>query len=432
MANTKKFFIRFRLIGMLWLFLLVSMSVPALGGDFVFGVNADNWKGQVDNPGFGEAVDKLGAQFIVWHISPEELLSGHGALKLVNFCRDRKLGYLFNTELVNYIPNVPHFQKSDGTYRWDLLPSVMEALKDDPLFWGVVYDEPMLMQAMNKTTAANRTIQPYFADTSSMGALKAHNTVVAKIKELNKYYKSYGKRLVFEMVFPDYAHPVSRGGVVTAPKLMKENFNDLMFYVYSGAARQYNSKELWACVDLWFMDGFPEGGSPGGHTPAELYDALVYSYKAGFDYVYIEHIKGLVDSDFNLTQHGQKVVEFQRVKNSLSRGDWRNIKPAYVVRRFPDGYWGQKYSSFIPDRPYGSHKPHRKLSAAAAKWLAFLNQASNGVIPADANNWNAASHPYFRERKYRSEAGLQPFDLIDHKGEPDSNLNGVKFIDLTK
>jgi hypothetical protein len=80
---------------------------------------------------------------------------------------------------------------------------------------------------------------------------------------LAAYYDRYGRRLVFEMVFPDYAHSVSRGGAVTAPMLLKENFNDLMYYVYAGAARQYNRPELWACVALWFLDRFPESGQGG-------------------------------------------------------------------------------------------------------------------------------------------------------------------------
>ena len=427
-----------RIVGRLfvWLVLLVSLLVagPSIALGFNFGVNADNWDRQIDHPEYLSAFKAMGVNFIVWHISPEEVMSGQRLLDIIEFCRKNGFGYLFNTELVNYVPNVPYFQQPDGTYRWDINQNILEALKGDPLFLGVVYDEPMLMQSMNGQTYGERTILPYFIDTRDMPVPEAYEAVVSKISELSAYYRKFGKRLIFEMVFPDYAHPAARGGALPTAKLLKENYNDLMYYVYSGAARQYKQSELWACLDLWFVDRFPEQGgyTQAFHTPDDLFEALKYSYQAGFDYVYIEQMKGLVDGTFQLTDYGRKVVEFQKIRSRLNRSDWRNITPKRVIRRIPDGYWGQAYSYFFPDHPYGSHQPHPEIRKASAEWLKLLSVMSRGVIPPDANNWNAQKQPFFSQEKYRAMAGLQPFSLFDHHATAIETKPGVPFLDLVR
>jgi hypothetical protein len=247
----------------------------------------------------------------------------------------------------------------------------------------------------------------------------AYEKVVGKILNLTRFYGSYNKRLIFEMVFPDYAHSAARGGAVLAPKLLKENYNDLMYHMYSSAARQYRQNELWGCVDLWFLDQFPEQGQEGTecHTPQELFDSLAYSYRAGCDYVYIENVMGLIDSNFQLSEYGKKVVEFHQAKPDMQRGDWRTVNPRYLVRRFPDGYWGQEYSFFIPDHPYGSAFPHAETRQASGTWLALLSEMSQYVIQPDANNWNAVNHAFYGLRQYVSTAGLIPFEVIDHQAD---------------
>jgi hypothetical protein len=207
-----------------------SPHTPAEAQPFKFGVNADNWKNEIENPGFAQLLSDMGVEFVVWHLSPEEEASD-GITKIVEFCRKHQLEYLFNTELVNYVPGVPYFQNADGTYRWDLRRETLEKLKDDPLFLGQVYDEPMLMQSLRGETVQGRTIPPYFVDTSGMDPEKAFLAVAGKIHELQAYHATYGKDAAFEMVFPDYAHCAARGGAILTPKLLKENPNDLMFAV---------------------------------------------------------------------------------------------------------------------------------------------------------------------------------------------------------
>ena len=123
------------------------------------------------------------------------------------------------------------------------------------------------------------------------------------------------------MTFPDYPFAFARGGALLAPKLLKENFNDLMYAVYRGASLEYGSKELWACVDLWFLDKFPFGGKHDRayHTPAQLLETLQFAYSAGFDYVYIEQVKALTDGSYALSEYGQKVVEFQNWRRTHHR-----------------------------------------------------------------------------------------------------------------
>jgi len=413
----------------------ICFTAPAAkAATYHFGVNADNWSGQISNPAFLTGLKAMGVQFIVWHLSPEEE-NGPGLTTIVNFCRANNFSYLFNTELVNYVPDVPYFTNSDGTYRWDLRPATLQLLKSDPLFIGQVYDEALLMQSLSGSQVNGRTFPPYFVDTSGMTPQAAFDAVTAKIASLTSYFAQYNKIALFEMVFPDYAHAVARAGAQTAPKLLKENPVDLMTAVYAGAARQYNQKQLWACVDLWFLDKFPVNGVGGAgyHTPQQLYDALCYTYTTGYDWAYIEHVKGLLDqTTFALTDYGKQVVAFQKAKAGLRRGDWRTINPKFIVKRFPDGYWGQKYSTFLPDRPYGAPRPATTTTSSGPTWLSLLYMLSNGKLPSDANNWNAIMSPYFYGTPYFLTAGLPAMLVMDHTFQAFSNYPRATVIDLTK
>jgi hypothetical protein len=409
--------------------LLWAGSSPA----FKLGIDADNWKSQVGDPAFGAALKAMGVQFVVWHISPEEETSDTTLMAIVRFCRKNGLSYLFNTELVNYAPGVAYFAQSDGTYRWDLRPATLEKLRNDPLFLGAVYDEPMLMQGMNGVTVNKTIVLPYFAQTAAMDAQAAYEAVVSKITELSSYYRRYGKKMLVEEVFPDCAHAAARGGALLAPKMLKENYNDLMLYVYAGAARQYGQKELWVCADLWFLDKFPDNGvyKPGGHTPEELLSTLEFAYQWGIDYLYIERASGLMDSSFALSPYGKKVVAFQEEKSGLNVQSWKTFTPAYIVKRFPSGYWGQKYSSLIPDNPYGSRLPHASLKGPSDTWLRWLNKASGGKIPADADNWNAVNNPYYKTQPYKLSGGLPTTLVVDHRFADFSLFPSSTVVNLT-
>jgi hypothetical protein len=413
------------------LFLLLALDAFPIAV-YHLGIDADNWSGQVHDSRFEKSLRAMGVDFISWHIVPEEENDPKRLGEIVDFCRRNHWGYLFNTEIVNYAPGQSAFQHADGTYRYDLQPATLSALKDDPLFLGVVYDEAELMQSLAGTKGQKgNTLQPYFADTQKMAPEQAFLAVSAKVKELNSYYSSYRKRLIFEMVFPDGPFAMTRGGAIVAPKLLKENYNDLMYSVYRGAAIEYSSPELWACVDLWFLDKFPFGGKlkTGYHTPEDLAAALRYSFFNGFDYVYIEQVKALLDKNYQLTDYGRKVIEFQEWRKHHVPGHWRKESVQYYVLRFPDGNWGQEFSPFIPDHPYGS--PSNPYRAEDARWLTTLHELSKGVIPRDADTWNAMSHPVFGQRQYRLEAGLPPMLVFDHFGKPPANTK-AKVIDLTK
>jgi hypothetical protein len=411
---------------------LLSALTASCSTAYHLGVDADNWSGQVRDSRFEKSLREMGVDFISWHIAPEEENDPHRLQEIVSFCRRNHWGYLFNTEIVNYAPGQAAFRHSDGTYRYDLQSGTLSLLKDDPLFLGVVYDEAELMQTLAGTKdPKGNPIEPYFADTRKMTPEQAFLAVSGKVKELHSYYTSYGKRLIFEMVFPDNPFAMARGGGIVAPKLLKENYNDLMYSVYRGAAIEYSLPELWACVDLWFLDTFPFNGNrkTGYHTPDDLAAALRYSFFNGFDYVYIEQVKGLVDKNFELTDYGRKVVDFQEWRKHHEHGDWRKASIDYYVLRFPDGYWGQKFSTFVPDHPYGS--PSNPYGAQDARWLETLHELSKGVIPSDAATWNAMSHPMFGKRRYQLEAGLPPMVVFDQFGEPPAHAK-AKIIDLTK
>ena len=353
------------------------------------GIDADNWSGQTQNRQFENSLRRMKLDFVSWHIAPEEEKNPERLRAIVDFCRKNGWSYLFNTEIVNYRRGETVFKHADGTYRYDLAEHTLSELKDDPLFLGVVYDEADLMQALcGVLDEKGREIAPYLADTRKMSAPQAFLAVSAKVGELEARYRHYGKRLIFEMTFPDYPFAFARGGALLAPKLLKENYNDLMYSVYRGAALEYESKELWGCVDLWFLDKFPYAGKYGAgfHTPLDLEKTLQFAYSAGFDFAYIEQSKALMTEAYTLSVYGDKVIEFQNWRLMHEHGDWRTAPVASYIKRFPDGYWGQDYSSFIPDHPYGSWagNPYREVDA---RWFQALHELSKGSIPAGADTW---------------------------------------------
>ena len=382
------------------------------------GVDADNWSGQTQNPAFARGLTAMNIDFISWHIQPEEEADPKHLLAIVDFCHQHHWQYLFNTEVGNYRRDIPALHHTDETYRYDLAEKSLLLLKNDPLFLGVVYDETDMMQSLlGVRDEKGIALKPYLVDTRNLPAPEAFLAVANKITQLSALYRSNGKRLIFEMTFPDYPFAVARGGATLAPKLLKENFNDLMLAVYRGAALEYHSTELWACVDLWFLDKFPTAGKygPGYHTPEQLRDALQFANTAGFDYVYIEQVKALLDTSYNLTDYGRKVIDFQTWRKTHPHGDWRTAPIEYYVKRFPDGYWGQDNSPLIPDHPYGSWagNPYRNADTA---WFQTLNKLSHGAIPTDADTWNAVRSPSFKNRPYQPMAGLPPMVVFDHFG----------------
>jgi hypothetical protein len=268
-------------------------------------------------------------------------------------------------------------------------------------------------------------------DTRRLSAEEAFLAVSAKVAELTKRYQNYGKRLIFEMVFPDYPFAYARGGALLAPKLLKENYNDLMYAVYRGAALEYGSKELWACADLWFRDKFPFAGKyeDGYHTPAQLLETLQFAYSAGFDFVYVEQYKGLLKDDFTISVYGEKLLEFQQWRETHKQGDWRTAPIEYYVKRFPDGYWGQDYSTFIPDHPYGSWSGNL-YRARDQSWFKTLHELSHDSIPIDADTWNATRSPYYSQHPYQASAGLPPMVVFDQFGKLPHDSK-AKVIDLT-
>jgi hypothetical protein len=388
-------------------------------GPMQLGVDADNWSGQIADSRFESSLRLLKINFISWHLQPEEEGNLERLHTIVQFCRKNHWPYLFNTEVVNYRREDSQFRHQDGTFRYDLAERTLVELKDDPLFLGVVYDEADLMQAMcGVVYGKGGPIEPYFVDTRKLPPAEAFLAVSAKVAELKRRYEAYGKRLIFEMIFPDYPFAFARGGGLLAPKLLKENYNDLMYAVYRGAALEYHSKELWACVDLWFLDKFPLGAKTGEgyHTPGQLLETLQFAYSAGFDFVYVERFQGLMNENYSLNAYGEIVIDFQHWRDTHRQGNWRTAAVEYYVKRFPDGYWGQDYSTFIPDHPYGSWvgNPYRELDE---KWFKTLNELSHGTIPADADTWNATRSPYFSKRPYQASAGLPPIVVFDQFGK---------------
>lgn len=421
---------------------------------FRLGINADNWSGQIESEQFRKSVKELEVDFIVWHIHPVEIDSGLIG-KIAEYSREEGLGYLFNTEVVNYLPPDIRFAADAGlTYRWDLDEKLLDLLKADPLFLGVVYDESLLMQSLAGTVVNGRPVAPYYVETRGMTPEKAFAAVADKIDALSARYQKYGAKLVLETLFPDFAFAGARGGAVLAVKLLKENYIDLMSMTAAGAARQYLSvnaergrgQELWACVDLWYLDGFPNAtahgnvGKNGGHTPENLRLALEYAYNFGFDAAYIEMNKGLMDATWALTEHGRAVVEFNRWRGEQPEraADWRTPPPAeFTVRRFPSGNPGGRLPDFLNLSSYGAGTYRFQQCLPNARtgycgrdqaWFRWFSEHAGNVETTGPDSFagttfnsqahNAKSAETKIGRPYRPLAGLPPVDFVDHTAPP--------------
>ncbi|MDR1612303.1 MAG: hypothetical protein LBT97_05905 [Planctomycetota bacterium] len=432
---------------------LLVVAVFARGGGaqaatpFRLGLNADNWSGQTDSAQFRESVRELGVEFIVWHVHPVEIDTGH-IQKAIEFCRRDGLGYLFNTEVVNYLPPEARFAADGGkTYRWDLGASLLNQVKDDPLFLGVVYDEPLLMQSLAGAVVFNRPVPPYFADTNKMTPEKAFDAVAGRIDELSAHYRQYNARMVLETLLPDASFVGARGGAVLAVKLLKENYLDLMTMMAAGAARQYlpeNEKkgrglELWACVDLWYLDTFPNAemhgttGKNGGHAPELLRQALEYAYNAGFDAAYIEMNKGLMDAAWKLTGHGTAAAAFDRWRKARPErtADWRTPPPAaFTVRRFPSGNPGGKLPDFLNLSAYGSGSYRfRDCRPSAGTGYCGKDQAWFKWFAAHAKNVGPVAPEAFAGTTFNSGAE-SPGSALERIGRPYQPLAGLPVIDF--
>ncbi len=447
------------LLGLALVLALFSASAEA-ASKFRLGLNADNWNNQVDSAEFKKSVRNLGIEFIVWHVSPEEFAT-RSLLRVVDYCRKNNLDYLFNTELVNYVPGVTEFAADGGrAYRWDLRPEIMEYLKDDPHFLGVVYDESLLVQSLLGTTIEvpghdKIPVKPYYVDTAQMKPEAAFGAVADKIGQLDGYYRKYNKRLVLETLFPDSSFVTARGGAIWAVKFLKENYNDLMTMMAEGAARQYQKDgkghdrglQLWACVDLWYLETFPNvaehglGQSAGGrqgHTPDELYESLVYAYERGYDAAYVEMAKGLMDKQWKLTAHGQAVVKFNewRQKQPARTADWRVAPQAQLtVRRFPSGNPGGRLAKFLDMRSYGSKNyrfstclsPIRRTGAPAAKTAAEASAAEYCVMDLEWWGWfRAMTGPGAPKTRHELQMLKTQLDALRVDGEKVEGVEKAK------
>ena len=143
----------------------------------------------------------------------------------------------------------------------------------------------------------------------------------------------------------------------------------------------------------------------------------------------LEQVKALMDGNYGLTEYGKKVVAFQNWRATQNRGNWRTAPVTYYVKRFPDGYWGQSYSTFIPDHPYGSWvaNPYHHLDDC---WFKTLEELSHGTIPREGDTWNATLSPYFKGHSYQTMAGIPPMVVFDQFGAVPEHTKAT-FIDLS-
>ncbi len=207
-----------------------------------------------------------------------------------------------------------------------------------------------------------------------------------------------GPVIAGEYQFPVLNHPLARGGVAPAPKYLKESITPVTAAVALGAAKQYGLP-YWACLDLHC------GGEYPGHTPRDLWSALLFAYWTGAERTYIEnlgfdgtnplyqgslYVKGA--QDLELSPWGEVAKEFRRSYLPAHRRGFssRDFNPEIAIVRFPDSDWGQeKTGTWITGRLYGA--PNLLPDAQTRYWIRIWHVLTHGRTSLNAVNYSNLS-----------------------------------------
>lgn len=165
-------------------------------------------------------------------------------------------------------------------------------------------------------------------------------------------------RYVCGMCFSGIDASFGQGGMHLSPKVLKEEYQSIMFAVAMGACKQYKRK-LSITVDLWGFDvgawftrlwGFP------AHGVNEFYNALVCSWYMGPELLFVENCDPLAVSygdSLELTEFGEAYRQFlSRYKNRVLPYSHRNVTCKIAVIHADNGIFSA-YGTFDGGGSFG-------------------------------------------------------------------------------
>ena len=376
-----------------------ALGRAANHGDFMgFWFGVDN-AGDTDisNIDF-DILKQLGAQFIVYHfldiVSPE--VETQKALDLMKQCEENDIFLLSNVEIANWIGKVIDYEGNDwangndGCHYFRFPNEVLAALNSSPYFAGVVYDEAEHMQ-INRNwiwEGIKKIDMPFFSETNDKTFQQASDDFIEYGRQVaDNYFQRETPYLLTEHVWPVLFHAFAKMGFTPAYKQMKEGWSNIWAVIAMGAVRQYES-ELWACLDLWGVDGYPS------HNPEELKYNLIFSYLIGCDKSYVENLsyEGSLYSKQDgidvLSEHGEAVKWFtsEYLPNNERKYSHRDYQPSVAIIRFDDSDGGQAASSLWKNQLLGSYT--LRSSEETREWLRAWHTITHRTTNPGALSWN--------------------------------------------
>ena len=357
-----------------------------------------------------QVFEDIGFDFLSYHLGRMALASE--VAQLDAWARKTGHDYILNNEGGQREQGDAKLYRKPGLF-FQFPKDLVEVCRSSPHFLGICYDE-LDHGIMNGAwiTILDNKYAPYFYDASGDTLQQAYESNVHNVGVLmDTQYPGFaanarqpGKRPIVcgEYVFPVLNHLLARGGIVPAPKYLKESMTPVTAAVALGAAKQYGLP-YWPCLDLW-------GSTYPGHSPQELWSSLLFSYWTGAERAYVENLgcdgtnvlykgslyvkaaKGVV-----LSPWGEVVKAFKRdyMPQHPRNVSSREFNPEIVIVRFEDSDWGQeKTGNWISGYLYGV--PDLKPDPETRYWFKIWNVISHGTTPLGALNYNTLSlgQPY--------------------------------------
>jgi len=365
---------------------------------FRFGVD-DAGEPDRDNINFG-VLKQLGAQFIVHHFLG---ITSRGeetrkAAALMEQCGQNGVYLLSNLEISNWVGGVTDEEGcdwangEDGCHYFRVPAEILAKYNASPYFAGLVYDEAEHMQ-INRNWVwvdGKKIDMPFFSETTGKTFRAAYDGFVGFGSAIaGGYLKAGTPYLLTEHVWPVLFHGFAKMGFTPSYKQMKEGWSNIWAQIAMGAARQYG-RELWACLDLWGLDGYPS------HSPEELKYNLIFSYLIGCDKSYVENLSyqgslySKKDGADILSAHGEVVrrftSEFLPEQGSERGYSHRDYMPSIAIIRFDDTDGGQRASDYWPDRLLGSYD--LKSTEETREWLKAWHIITHRTTMPESLSWN--------------------------------------------
>jgi len=394
-------------------------------------------------PWFGNMIDEIGFDLWVMHLRPQPSIEKNirHFQRMDERCGKLGIKWVCNHEAANWGKTFVDekgrdwFNREDGRHFELLPPELLKALSQCKHFLGVMYDEPAHMQnARNLIANKGKPWKPYMYNTDGRRLIDAAEEFTQAVRDIADIYAKYNIPLYTENVFPVLYHGFARGGFTPGTKILKESLSPMFIACTMGAAIQYDT-ELWICLDLWGINGYP------GHTPEEYRSALLLAYHMGADYMYTENIafdnknKGLgslilITSDgYKITEHGRITKWFanEYIPKHPRRYTFRQVKPRVAIVRQPDACWGQGRSGFpiLPDQLFGNAKWKSNQNTEA--WFKIWHLLTRGAAPKDGFSYWCDC---LNKKPYQVFYPLDGVVVFDHHVGY-KHLKGVQVIFLT-